>query len=148
MPDPAPWEQVEDLFYQALELVPEVRAVWLAQQTGATPEVAAEVQSLLDAFDEQEQIRPEAVAPKGALRFGAYEVERQIGQGGMGAVYLANRVDGQFRQRVAIKVVSRQGFGELFLERFRMERQILASLHHPGIARLVDGGVGEDGSVY
>src|SRR5439155_1903731 len=89
-----------------------------------------------------------ATAPEGASRFGPYEVERQIGQGGMGAVYLANRVDGQFRQRVAIKVVTRQGFGELFLERFRMERQILASLNHPGIARLLDGGVGQDGSVF
>ena len=148
MPEPASWEQVEDLFYQALELAPEARAAWIADQPGATPEVAAEVQSLLDAFEEQDHIQAEAPATKGAMRFGAYEVERQIGQGGMGAVYLANRVEGQFRQQVAIKVVSRQGFGELFLERFRLERQILASLNHPGIARLVDGGVGDDGSIY
>src|SRR5262252_4335785 len=129
MPEPASWEQVEDLFYQALELAPVARSAWLANQPGATPEVVGEVQSLLDAFEEQDHIQPDAPAQKGALRFGAYEVERQIGQGGMGAVYLANRVDGQFRQQVAIKVVSRQGFGELFLERFRLERQILASLN-------------------
>ena len=148
MPDQAPWPQVEDLFYKALELAPEARLAWLANQAGVGAEVVTEVQSLLDAFEEQDHIQPEPAAPKGVLRFGAYEVERQIGQGGMGAVYLANRVDGEFQQRVAIKVVSRQGFGELFLERFRLERQILASLNHPGIARLVDGGVGEDGSVY
>ena len=141
MPDSAPWEQVEELFYRALEIPVEARDGWLAEHSGSRPEVAAEAKSLLEAFEEQAQIEadrslavaaPQSAAAAGAAsRFGPYEVERTIGQGGMGAVYLANRVDGQFRQRVAIKVVTRQGFGELFLERFRMERQILASLNHP-----------------
>jgi serine/threonine-protein kinase len=81
-------------------------------------------------------------------RIGPYRVVREIGRGGMGVVYLAERADAEYRRRVAIKIV-RAGFGARELEdRFRHERQILASLDHPHIARLYDGGVTEDGRPY
>jgi len=79
------------------------------------------------------------------LSLGAYRVVRRIGYGGMGAVYLAERSDAQYRQQVAVKVLKLGMDSELLVARFRQERQILASLDHPGIARLLDGGNLEDG---
>lgn len=81
-------------------------------------------------------------------RIGPYRLIRELASGGMGSVYLAERDDGEFRQRVAIKVV-RGGFANTFLlHRFREERRILASLEHPNIARLLDGGATESGLPY
>ena len=76
---------------------------------------------------------------------GHYRVVREIGRGGMGTVFLAKRDDGEFQQEVAIKVVSSAFLGRESLRRFRQERQILAGLNHPNIARLLDGGVTDDG---
>ncbi|HEX7955487.1 MAG TPA: serine/threonine-protein kinase, partial [Pyrinomonadaceae bacterium] len=81
-------------------------------------------------------------------RIGPYRVVREIGRGGMGSVFLAERADGEFEQRVALKVV-RRSFADMELaRRFRQERQILASLNHPNIARLLDGGVSADGEPF
>ena len=81
-------------------------------------------------------------------RVGAYQLVREIGRGGMGVVYLAERADGEFEQQVALKVV-RRSFADAELgRRFRRERQILASLNHPNIARLLDGGVSAEGEPY
>jgi len=81
-------------------------------------------------------------------RVGAYQLVREIGHGGMGVVYLAQRADGEFEQQVALKVV-RRSFADAELgRRFRRERQILASLNHPNIARLLDGGVSAEGEPY
>ncbi|MCB1032854.1 MAG: serine/threonine protein kinase [Acidobacteria bacterium] len=80
-------------------------------------------------------------------RIGAYRVLHPIGRGGMGTVYLAERVD-QYRQRVALKVMSNDRFGGELQERFRRERQILARLTHPNIAQILDGGVTEDGRPF
>ena len=88
---------------------------------------------------------PTAVA---GTRLGAYRVIAEIGRGGMGAVYLAERADDQFEKRVAIKLVKRGMDTDEVLRRFRYERQILASLEHPNIARLYDGGVSDDGRPY
>jgi serine/threonine protein kinase len=81
-------------------------------------------------------------------QIGAYKIEREIGRGGMGEVYLAWRADNEFRKQVAIKVVRRGAGSEFVLRRFRRERQILASFDHPHIARLLDGGTTEDGLPY
>ena len=81
-------------------------------------------------------------------RVGIYELVKEIGRGGMGAVYLAERADGEFRQRVAVKLVKRGTDTDFVLNRFRHERQILASLEHPFIARLLDGGTTDDGLPY
>ncbi|HEX8685716.1 MAG TPA: serine/threonine-protein kinase, partial [Pyrinomonadaceae bacterium] len=81
-------------------------------------------------------------------RVGAYRIIREIGRGGMGAVFLAERSDGEFRQEAALKVVRRSFADSELKRRFRQERQILASLNHPNIARLLDGGVSADGEPY
>src|SRR5690606_2456991 len=77
-----------------------------------------------------------------------YRIVREIGRGGMGAVYLAERADGEFDQRVAVKLVKRGMDTDEILARFRHERRILASLEHPSIARLYDGGATDDGLPY
>ncbi|MGH7523947.1 MAG: serine/threonine-protein kinase [Gemmatimonadales bacterium] len=87
-------------------------------------------------------------APLEGTRLGPYDIVRLVGVGGMGAVYEAVRADDQYRQRVAIKLVQRDIDSELALARFRQERQILASLQHPNIAGLHDGGVMPDGRPY
>ncbi|MEQ1923790.1 MAG: protein kinase, partial [Pyrinomonadaceae bacterium] len=79
---------------------------------------------------------------------GSYRIEREIGRGGMGAVYEAVRADGEFRRRVAIKIVKRGVDTDFVLRRFRNERQILAALDHPFITRLIDGGTTDDGRPY
>ena len=81
-------------------------------------------------------------------RFGPYEVIRQLGRGGMGVVYLAARADAEYSKQVAVKVIQTQFGGETLIERFRRERQILAGLEHPNIARLLDGGTTEQGWPY
>src|SRR6476619_4013483 len=90
-------------------------------------------------------------APTGSLigrQIGVYRLEEEIGRGGMGAVYRAERIDGEFRQRVAIKLIKRGMDTDLILKRFRRERQILASLNHPNIASFLGGGSTEDGLPY
>ena len=81
-------------------------------------------------------------------RFGAYQARRLLGAGGMGAVYLATREDGELRHRVAVKVASGVLWSPALDERFRRERQILAELQHPHIARFLDGGITGDGAPY
>lgn len=81
-------------------------------------------------------------------RVGVYEIVREIGAGGMGTVYEARRVDGEYRTRVAVKLLRQHADGEALRRRFADERQILASLHHPHIATLLDGGVTRDGQPY
>jgi serine/threonine protein kinase/tetratricopeptide (TPR) repeat protein len=81
-------------------------------------------------------------------RVGAYRLVREIGRGGMGAVYLGVRADNEFQKRVAVKLIKRGMDTDFILSRFRRERQILASLDHPHIARLLDGGTTEEGRPY
>ncbi len=117
--------------------------------------VLAEVESLLRAASASGgflSIPPKPSAeefiPDGTvgLRLGAWRITRLIGRGGMGEVYQASRADGNFEQRVAIKLLQREAAAQM--DRFQAERQILARLEHPGIARLYDGGVTEDGRPY
>jgi non-specific serine/threonine protein kinase/serine/threonine-protein kinase len=145
------WEQVRTLFHDASDRDSDARAALLA---AADPKVRAEVESLLSAHDEQTPFLEESVwqildAQQGqrlaGSLIGPYRIVRQLGRGGMGTVFLATRQDADFEQRVAIKLV--RG-GELLVQRFRQERQILASLAHPNIARLLDGGTTSDGLPY
>src|SRR5204863_9694351 len=94
--------------------------------------------------------RPEVAQedPLVGRRVGSYRVVREVGRGGMGAVYLAERADSAFHKRVAVKVVKRGMDTDFILRRFRHERQILASFDHPNIARLLDGGTTEEGLPY
>src|ERR1035441_10743414 len=145
--------QIRAVFESAAGLSPDDRLRVLAEAREADPSLAAEVEQLLaahqvrDGFMEQ-PIRdlhsPVRSAEKGldlaGSRIGSYEVLREIGRGGMGTVYEAARVDGSFCKRVAIKVIRATLPTESLQERFRRERQILAGLDHPNIARILDGG--------
>jgi tetratricopeptide (TPR) repeat protein len=147
--------RVESIFNEALAAEPDARTGLVTARCDGDAAMMAEVTLLLRACEEEEQAsrsrRDEEAAPAGSLqrkRVGPYEIDRLLGRGGMGAVYLAHRADGQFEQKVAIKLIDLPLATDLFRERFRQERQILAGLHHPYIARLLDGGVTEGGDLY
>jgi eukaryotic-like serine/threonine-protein kinase len=105
------------------------------------PELLAEVQALLAAHELAEQLFAGRDRSPAAPSIGPYRVLRELGRGGMGVVYLAERADGQFRRRVAIKLVATADADDPVYQRFLAERQILAGLDHPNIARLLDGGI-------
>jgi serine/threonine protein kinase/tetratricopeptide (TPR) repeat protein len=156
------WRKVEELLDAALELEPDERRRFLEEAGALAPDVRREVESLLaceagadgfleapalalsaDFFDEENLADARA-----GQTFGRYRIIREIGRGGMGTVFLAERADGEFEQRVALKVVRRSFADTELARRFRRERQILASLNHPNIARLLDGGVSDDGEPF
>ena len=146
------------MFDAALDLPPEEREAYVDRACAGDDDLRALVKRLLHAHDNagnflntpaSEIAAPLlvdlAASPAFQERVGPYRVVREIGRGGMGAVYLAERDDGQFRQRAALKL-ARGGIGtDYLLQRFREERQIVASLEHPNVARLLDGGVTEQG---
>ncbi len=137
------------------------RDAYVAQACGDDSELRAEVESLL-AFDNgaggetlagvvrgaATDFEAECLSVPPGARLGAYRILREIGRGGMGTVYLAERDDDQFRKRVAIKLVTRGMDTQALLGRFRRERDILARLDHPYIARLLDGGTNAEGRPY
>ncbi|HEX8274400.1 MAG TPA: serine/threonine-protein kinase [Longimicrobiaceae bacterium] len=150
-------KRVEALFEAALDRPTEQRAAWLREACWDDPELHDRVQRLLAAHERAEGVLEHPL--EGSLlgirsrretlaRVGPYRLVREIGRGGMGSVFLAERDDEQFRQEVAVKLVPPEVDSEEVVRRFRAERQILASLRHPGIARLLDGGVAEDGRPY
>ena len=166
---PERWQQVEAIFQAALDLVPEERERYLLNVCAGDVTLRKDVEGLLSqhesagnlleeplygstelnaltSFEEIENFDEED--PMIGRRLGAYRIEREIGRGGMGAVYEAIRVDKEFNHRVAIKLVKRGMDTDFILRRFRTERQILAALDHPHIARLLDGGTTEDGLPY
>lgn len=159
MPEPSErWRQIERVFTAAATLPPAERAAYLDQTCPDDPELRREVESLLT-YDEPADADLSKVLESAAAsfvdgssflgrRFGPYTATEVLGAGGMGAVYLGIRADDQFRKQVAIKVVKRGMDTDAVLERFRRERQILANLDHPYIARLLDGGATEDGLPY
>lgn len=148
---PERWQIVQRIFHESLERPAAERAAWLAATAAGDAELEAEVASLLASADTDEGFLETPARPPeepARARIGPYDVVREIGNGGMGTVYLAIRADEQFKKRVAIKVVRRGMDTEAVLRRFRQERQILAGLEHPNIARLLDGGNTEDGLPY
>lgn len=153
-------QKLKDLFSLALERPEEQRPDFLRDACGGDAALRRELESLLAAhqdprpFIERDDFAAASLfgARSGAgyegKQLGHYRIVGEIGRGGMGAVFLAERADGEFTQRVALKVV-RRGFADPELaRRFRRERQILASLSHENIARLLDGGVSEDGEPF
>ena len=133
--------RIEELFEAALELPADERSGWLRAVCGGDDELREQVKALLGAHEVAERVFEPARAPEPMRRIGPYRVVRELGRGGMGVVYLAERDDGHFRRRVAIKLLRGSPDGEELHRRFRAERQILASLEHPNIAQLLDGGV-------
>jgi serine/threonine protein kinase len=157
---PEQWAQVKKLFHAAAELPAEERAVFIQQHCNGDADLLRELQLLLESHQEAEhfiekpalvsasEILPEGEDAWSGKTIGHYRVLREIGRGGMGMVLLAARDDDQFKKRVAIKVLRRGMDTEDILRRFRNERQIIASLEHPYIARLIDGGMTDDGLPY
>ncbi|MGH9802530.1 MAG: protein kinase domain-containing protein [Blastocatellia bacterium] len=152
-------QQIKEIFEAALDCSPNEREQLLAELCANDAVVRTEVESLLSAHAESDGFL--AGSPLGNLlfdrisaidlagrRIGVYELQSEIGQGGMATVYLAERMDGEFRQQVALKIVWPGANAEEITRRFKQERQILASLDHHNIARLLDGGTTEEGLPY
>ena len=158
---PDRWERVNEIFHQALEKSADERTRWVDAACAGDRELHSEVHSLLasdqaahgcfvdakvrQAILEMHDERPSSMEGR---QIGAYRLIRQIGRGGMGAVYLAARTDEQYESHVAIKLVQPGLDTDFILKRFRRERQILAHLEHPNISRMFDGGTTEDGIPY
>lgn len=142
--------QLEALFHRLADLPagPEREAA-AAIYGGQDAELARRALALVDS---DEKARAANDAARSAIAeprlYGKYRTVRPLGSGGMGAVYLAERVDGQFRQTVALKVIAPHVAGDAFRDRFLAERQILAELNHPNITKLLDGGVTAEGTPY
>jgi serine/threonine protein kinase/tetratricopeptide (TPR) repeat protein len=156
---PERWQQVKGVLEEALERDPGEREAFVAAACVGDRELRDEVESLLAAENVTEDFietplvqfrvsEPPLEPLTVGERVGAYRILQEIGRGGMGSVYLAARADEAFEKRVAIKVIRRGMDTEEVVRRFRSERQILANLDHPNIAKLLDGGATEDGRPY
>ena len=161
---PERWRQVEEIFQAALDLTPDDRSRYVSEVCANDTALKRDVESLLSQYDSAGELLDEPVYgntelsvlesfveekdPMIGRRLGSYRIEREIGRGGMGAVYEASRADNEFNKRAAIKLVKRGMDTDFILRRFRKERQILAALDHPHIAGLLDGGTTEDGLPY
>ncbi|MBA2621045.1 MAG: serine/threonine protein kinase [Acidobacteria bacterium] len=150
------WQKVKDVFLEVLEKPQKERADFLAKICGDDFELRAEAEKLLAAHFEAESFIEKPVFEVATVfksnggaqtekRFGHYKIIREIGAGGMGVVFLAERDDGEFSQQVAVKIVRQTLADSELINRFKRERQILALLNHPNIANLLDGGIGENG---
>ena len=137
------WEEVRERLADLLELPAEQRAAALAAI--GDPALRGELEELIEAADGAGSFLEEAPLSMNGRRIGPYRLSRELGEGGMGVVYLAERADQAFEQKVAVKVLRRGLESAEMQARFRRERQILARLEHPNIARILDGGTTEDG---
>ncbi|HEX8286888.1 MAG TPA: protein kinase [Pyrinomonadaceae bacterium] len=173
---PDRWQQIEVVFQSALDLSPDQRELYLAEHCRNDQDLRAEVEKLLADYESADSFIESPVwtdsrflnsSAKKVLsdsfvqeskesqsdffvgkRIGVYRLTKEIGRGGMGAVYLAERADGEFSQKVAIKLIKRGMDSDFIVRRFRHERQILASFEHPFIARLLDGGTTAENLPY
>ncbi|MGD8277308.1 MAG: serine/threonine-protein kinase, partial [Gemmatimonadota bacterium] len=158
------WEEVDALLERALDVPPGERDAFLAEACRDDPELLARVRELVELSRDEgdERLGPGAGLLRAAFAgrdgadaespdeltgttVGPYRLTRVLGVGGMGAVYLAERTDGAFEREVAVKVLRASLDAQGVLERFRLERQILATLSHAAIAQMIDGGITEDG---
>src|SRR5574338_764936 len=158
-------QQVEKIVQALLNQTPEERARFVSVACADDAALKRDVETLLSTRERTGNAKEpgkvetdvsgttsldvrDSIDPMIGRRLGAYRIERQVAQGGMGTVYEAVRVDKEFTKRVAIKVVKRGMDTDFVLRRFRKERQILAALNHPNIALLLDGGTTDDGLPY
>jgi serine/threonine protein kinase len=151
------WERIEEIFLQASDVPPSEQAALLDRMCGGDTEIRMEVESLLRADTTGESALCAAIQSEVAsmldesspdIQLGSYRLLKEIGRGGMGTVYLAERADGQFQKQVAVKMVRPDMDTEFILARFRRERQVLGRLDHPNIGRLLDGGTATNGTPY
>lgn len=152
--DPAAFARLRKLFHDAVDLPPGEQAQFLENLQPDERTYLGELAELLAANLQtgdptaalaQGSVETESASDLSGRRLGVWRLESLLGHGGMGAVYLASRDDGVVRQRAAVKVVHPALAGPSLQRRFRTERQVLASLEHPGIARLLDAGTSDDG---
>jgi eukaryotic-like serine/threonine-protein kinase len=155
------WQQVKELFTATLETDPSQRPSFLDKVCASDPSLRSEIEGLLAADEEAgtQFLNHSALVTETAesapaantrigRRLGSYQIVEEIGAGGMGEVYRAFRADDQYRKQVAIKLVRVGQDSSFVISRFKNERQVLASLDHPNIARLLDGGTTEEGVPY
>ena len=156
---PERWQDVKAALHEALQLTTDRRLAYIEQVSANDPELRSELESLLASSDAAgtgflttpvglAAVEPDKFDRLIGRRLGPYELVAEIGIGGMGEVYRAVRADDEFHREVAIKVVRAGKDCSFVIRKFRNERQILASLDHPNIARLIDGGSSEEGMPY
>ena len=153
------WDKLNELFFAALDCEVSQRPAFLEKACGDDRELRLELEEMLAVEEDTHALALESRLLSGddtstgpetlvGTRIGPYRLEKLIGEGGMGEVYLAARDDDQYQQKVALKLV-RPGYRNVeLLTRFRVERQVLARLNHPNITRLLDGGIDNDGRPY
>ncbi|MBU0756281.1 MAG: serine/threonine protein kinase, partial [Planctomycetes bacterium] len=164
--DPKRWQQIEQIFQAFNQLPPDRQTEFLEERCGDDEDLKKEVRSLLSAQDEVGEFMSapplkksfnldtvSALLNKEVLsllgtEIGAYRLEKVIATGGMGTVYLASRIDRSFEKKVAVKLIRGGLQNREIVQRFYRERQILATLDHPNIARLLDGGSTDEGHPY
>ncbi len=153
------WFEIKNLFNKALDSPAEERKKFLNDLNKKNPEIYKEVISLLNSFENSENFLENPITAANYLneesedlyigkQLGPYKIENKIAEGGMGVVYLGIRTDEQFKKKVAIKLIKGGQSSGYILKRFQNERQTLANLDHPNIAKLLDGGTLEDGNQF
>lgn len=162
------WQKVFEIFERTIDLPLNEREKFLDSECGGDAQMRAEVEAMLKADAEAEDFIESPIVENTAIslikefdttevpnspsfinqKIGVYRLKKEIGRGGMGAVFLAERDDGEFKQKVAIKLIKRGMDSDFIIQRFRNERQILAQMRHPNVAHLFDGGTTEAGSPY
>ena len=157
------WPEISALFDEAVSRPPEARATFLDAACADDAELRDILDRLLAADEGDDSLLDRPLAARTLMReaaadvvapaasgeqIGAYRVLREIGRGGMGTVYLAERVEGGFAQRVALKLIKRGMDTDAVVQRFERERNLLATLQHPNVAQLLDGGATADGRPY
>lgn len=153
------WQKIDTLFDEYLDASPDEQARFLAEKCG-DDEIRGELQKLISALNKTEDFieNPTFTSVKKLLdeepqddligtKIFSYQIQKMLGKGGMGTVYLANRID-DFKKEVAIKIIPPFANSQANKDNFRRERQILARLEHPNIARILDGGTTENGTPF
>ena len=156
------WNRVRALFSLSLDQTDATRDAWLQDQCGNDRELLSELRRLLAQrakpatifSDDAHVLLSQLMSPDDTLdtlidtKIGPYRLKTLLGEGGMGRVYLAERTDDQFTQKVALKLIRSEFATKELRQRFLLERNTLARLAHPNIAQLHDGGIATDGTPY
>ncbi len=151
------WQKVKEVFNEAVELPLNERQKFLDEKFNGNDELRREVEKMLDADNEDSndtleenayELLTQNNSPKHPTQIGNYKIIKEIGRGGMGAVYEAVRENADFKQKVALKIIKRGMDSDIILSRFHHERQILASLQHQNIASFIDGGMTDEGMPF
>lgn len=162
------WDKIETIVDQALTLPDDKRRAFIAKQCGEDNELFSTITELLHSIEESQGFLEnpgaqqddllkdfarefESISPQSSMvgqQIGNYEITKLLGHGGMGSVFLAERADGAFEHRVAVKLVRRGMDTPENIARFQRERAILANLNHPNISHMYDGGLTDDGLPY